>query len=244
MGSWKWTSPKARPERPRRGFEGGVTVGKASYLGSPYLGVYFRVGEERALIPPSCPPALEHLLETTLGVSTLRTTICDTEVVGALVAMNGRGLVLSESVDLDERGRLQSSLEVVVLRSKLNALGNTILANDRGAVVHPEFTSAQRRLIRDAMGVPVVASTVAGLGTVAKAAVATNRGVVVHPRATPAEVEILESTLGVPAHRSTANFGIPLVGACLVANSRGILAGDLTTPVEMVHLQEGLKVYS
>jgi translation initiation factor 6 len=49
--------------------------------------------------------------------------------------------------------------------------------------------------------------------------------------------------LGVPVHRSTANFGVPVVGACIVANSKGIIVGRPTTPVEIVHIQEGLSIF-
>ncbi|HEY6238350.1 MAG TPA: translation initiation factor IF-6, partial [Thermoplasmata archaeon] len=63
------------------------------------------------------------------------------------------------------------------------------------------------------------------------------------PRTTPSEAELLASTLGAPVHRSTANFGVPVVGACLVANSRAIITGRPTTPVEVSHLQEGLQIF-
>lgn len=220
-----------------------MPVGKASFSGSPYLGVYLRVGEKVAVVPPSCPGELARALEHVLSVKVLRSRVEDTELVGSLLAMNDRGAVLSEELTPAERAHLEESFPVTVVRSRLNALGNIVLANNKGAVCHPDFSPEQRRVLSDALGVPVVPSTVAGLGTVSMAAVATDLGAVVHPRATPKEVETIEHALGVPVHRSTANFGVPLVGACLVANSRGFLVGELTTPVELVHLQEGLKVY-
>jgi translation initiation factor 6 len=91
--------------------------------------------------------------------------------------------------------------------------------------------------------VPVRRGTVAGLGTVGMAGAATNKGVVVHPKTTDLEAELIGSTLGVAVHRSTGNFGIPVVGACLVANSRALLVGRPTTPVEIVHLQEGFQLF-
>ncbi len=75
------------------------------------------------------------------------------------------------------------------------------------------------------------------------AGIATNKGVVVHPKTTAGEAEVLHELLGVPVHRSTANFGVPIVGACLVANSKGMIVGRPTTPVEIVHLQEGLQIF-
>ncbi len=131
---------------------------------------------------------------------------------------------------------------MVRLRSRQNAIGNNILANDSGALVHPEFGDEAVERIGRALGVPALRGTIAGLGTVGMAGIATTRGVVVHPRTTPKEAEVIEGLLGVPLHRSTANFGVPVVGACLVANSRAFITGRPTTPVEIVHLQEGLGI--
>lgn len=220
-----------------------MPVGKASFSGSPYLGVYLRVGERLAVAPPSCPGELARACEQVLGVRVMRTRVGDAELVGSLLAFNDHGAVVAEEATAQELARLGVELPIRVIPSRLNALGNTVLVNNRGAVCHPEFTHEQRRELSQALGVPVAPATIAGLGTVAMAAIATDAGVVVHPRATPKEVEVVERTLGVSAHRSTANFGVPLVGACVVANSRGLLVGDTTTPVELIHLQEGLKVY-
>jgi len=91
--------------------------------------------------------------------------------------------------------------------------------------------------------VPARRGTLAGLGTVGMVGIATNKGVVVHPKATEGETQTVGEVLGVPVHRSTANFGVPIVGACLVANSHGMIVGLPTTPVEIVHLQEGLSLF-
>jgi translation initiation factor 6 len=56
-------------------------------------------------------------------------------------------------------------------------------------------------------------------------------------------MEVLRTALQVPVHKTTANFGNPLVGACVVANSQGIIAGERTTRVELVHIEDGLSVY-
>jgi len=189
-----------------------LPVGSGSLAGSPYLGVFCRAGETLALLPPTAPEEFAGLVNRCLGVPTARTTVGGIEVVGSLVAFNSRGAVLPESTTDEEMATLAAFLPVRRMGGRINALGNTILANDLGAVVHPEYTEEQRQEIGWVLGVPVVPSTVAGLGTVAMAAVATNRGVVVHPRVTPVEVGVLESTLRVPVHKSTANFGIPLVG--------------------------------
>ncbi|HZY71205.1 MAG TPA: translation initiation factor IF-6 [Thermoplasmata archaeon] len=220
-----------------------MPVGRASFAGSPYLGVHLRTGERAAVAPPSVPRALVRDVERLFGVPVVRTTVCETEVVGTLVAFNSHGAVVGDEIDDGERAALERVAPVSVVRARQNALGNNVLANDLGAVVHPEFTEEQVGAIGRALKVPARRGTVAGLGTVGMAGIATNRGVVVHPKVTEPEVATLLEALQVPVHRSTANFGVPVVGACVVANSRAILIGRLTTPVELVHIQEGLQVF-
>ncbi len=219
-----------------------MPVGRTLFAGSPYLGVYFRVGEQFAIGPPNVPRPVEHDLARLLDVRLYRSSVFDSEVLGAMLAANSKGIVVGDAIGTDDRELLERVAPVTVVNDRQNAMGNNILANDTGAIVHPEFPAEVVEKIARALDVPARRGTVAGLGTVGMAAVATNRGVVLHPKATEREIALIAELLGVPVHRSTANFGIPVVGACLVANSRGILVGRPTTPVEIVHLQEGLDV--
>jgi translation initiation factor 6 len=217
-----------------------LPVGRALIAGSPYLGVYVRAGESAGLVPPSTPGALLRTLERVLGVRVHPATVADSELLGALVAFNSHGVV---RIDTPERKQLETIAPVTEVRAKHNAIGNNVLANDKGALVHPEFSDDAVRRIGEILEVPVERGTIAGLGTVGMAGSATNKGVVVHPKATDREVEAITRALSTPVHRSTANFGVGIVGACLVANSRGVLVGLPTTPVEIIHLQEGFGVY-
>ncbi|MGP8076327.1 MAG: translation initiation factor IF-6 [Thermoplasmata archaeon] len=220
-----------------------MPVGRTLFEGSPYLGVYVRVGDEFAILPDDTPHALERDIGRLLGVRVVRSTVLDCEVVGALVAANSKGIIVAGDVDPNERSQLEEIAPLTVVSHRQNAMGNNILANDSGALVHPEFSDVALTNIGRALGVPVERGTLAGLGTVGMAGVATNRGVVIHPRATEKEAAVVGELLKVPVHRSTANFGIPIVGACIIANSKGIIVGRPTTPVEIIHLQEGLDIF-
>ncbi len=221
-----------------------MPVGRTLVGGSPYLGVFVRADERCAVVAPALAGGLERELARVLRVEVVRTTITDSEVVGALVATNSRGVVVGDGLDAAERHALERIGPVTALRSRFNAIGNNVLVNDLGALVHPEFTNEAVDAIGRGLGVPVERGTLAGLATVGMAGVATNLGAVVHPKATDRELARAEQALGVPVQRSTANFGVPVVGACVIANSRGIIVGRPTTPVEIVHLQDGLRVLS
>jgi len=220
-----------------------VPVGRTLVGGSPYLGVYLRIGDHFAIVPDDTPRSVERDIARMLDVRIVRTSVLDCQVVGALLAANSKGLVVGGEVDAGERRALESVAPLTVVAHRQNAMGNNILANDSGAIVHPDFSDEAIDQLRQALGVPAERGTIAGLGTVGMAGVATNRGVILHPRATEREAAHVGSLLQVPVHRSTANFGVPIVGACVVANSRGLLVGRPTTPVEVVHLQEGLQIF-
>jgi translation initiation factor 6 len=202
------------------------------------------MGERVAIVPPSTPSAFARELERAFQVKTIRTTIGATEIVGTLSAINSHGVVVADNVEEEEAAALATVGPVAVVRTRQNAIGNNVLANDFGAIVHPELSREAVRKISEALGVPAEPGTVAGLGTVGMTAVATNKGVVVHPKATESETTLIQEMLKVPVARSTANFGVPTVGACVVANTRSLLVGRPTTTVEIVHLQEGLEILS
>ncbi len=219
-----------------------MPVGRTLIGGSPYLGVFLRVTEHHAVMSPSLGGAVAKELSRLLDVTAVRTTVCDSEIVGALIAANSHGVVVGEGVDSAEMRHLEELGPVTVVRHRQNAMGNNVLANDHGALVHPELSLEAVQAVSHGLGVPAERGTLAGLGTVGMAGVATNKGAVVHPKATDRELALLEKLLQVPVGRSTANFGVPVVGACLVANSRGVLVGRPTTPVEIVHVQDGLGI--
>ncbi|MCI4323707.1 MAG: translation initiation factor IF-6 [Thermoplasmata archaeon] len=220
-----------------------MPVGRASVSGSPYVGVYLRVGDEVAIVPPSAPPALGREIERLLGVAVVSTLVSETELIGSLAVLNSHGVVVGDRLAARERELLRARVPVTELMLRENAVGNNVLANDFGALVHPAYTDPAIEKIAAALEVPVQRGTIAGLSTVGTAGCATNKGVVVHPKATEAELAQLGDLLKVPVARSTANFGVPVPGASIVANQRGMIVGLLTTPVEIVHLQEGFQIF-
>jgi translation initiation factor 6 len=220
-----------------------LAIARTIIEGSPYVGVYLKVSDKGAIVPPTVPRSLAREVERLFEVPPVRTNVADSEIVGALIAWNSFGAVVGDDLDPRERQAIEAVVPVNVIRTRQNAMGNNVLANDSGALVHPEFSDEAVRRIEKTLKVPVRRGTVAGLGTVGMAAAATNRGVVVHPKTTDSEAELIGSTLAVAVHRSTGNFGVPIVGACVAANSRAMLVGRPTTPVEIVHLQEGFQLF-
>lgn len=209
--------------------------------GNPYIGVFCAANDERLVVAPGVPrSAIKHMDEA-LETSHVVTLVGHSTVLGSLVAMNSKGILASPFIEDPELDAIGDA--VYPLPHRLSAVGNNVLCNDRGAIVHPGYDNEAVEFIGDVLGVPVVRGTVAGIKTVGSVAVATNKGVLCHPHARPGEMEVLKSTLQVPVVITTANYGAAQVGACMVANSHGAVVGARTTPIELGRIEEGLGLF-
>ena len=206
--------------------------------GNPYIGVFSAANEDLLLLDPAVPKADVRRIAEALGAVPVQTSVAHSSVLGSLLAMNSNGILTSPFIEDDEIEAIGGA--VYPLPHRLSAVGNNVLCNDRGAVVHPGYDDDAVAFISEALGVPVARGTVAGIRTVGAVAVATNKGVLCHPHVRPAEVDQLKAALGVPVSITTANYGSALVGACMVANTKGAVVGSKTTPIELGRIEEGL----
>jgi translation initiation factor 6 len=204
-----------------------------AFGGDPHIGIFCRVLEEIAIVPPEAPDEFCEALRAVLGVDLVRTTIQGSSIVGSLVAGNSRAVVVSGLATPDEVRALEDYREVYRLEGAMNAAGNVILANDRFAAVHPEMEPEVIDEVGSHLGVEVIRLTLGGVKTVGMAGYATNRGVLVHARATPKEIGRLEGVTDLPIGTGSVNMGTGLVGTGLLANSRGFLAGIETSGFEL-----------
>ena len=204
-----------------------------AFGGDPNIGLFCRVLEEIAIVPPEAPGEFCEAVRTALDVDLVRTAIQGSAIVGALVAGNSRAVVVSGLATPDEVRALEDYREVYRLEGTMYAAGNVILANDRFAAVHPEMEPEVIDEIKSHLGVEVTRVTLGGVKTVGMAGYATNRGVLVHARATPKEIGRLEAVTDLPIGTGSVNMGTGLVGTGLLANSRGFVAGIATSGFEL-----------
>ncbi|MDD2626600.1 MAG: translation initiation factor IF-6 [Candidatus Methanomethylophilus sp.] len=204
------------------------------------IGVNAAVNESLAFIPPDAEPSFQTDLEEALGVRVYRTTVAGSHVPGSLIAMNSYGAAVSELAEESELEYIRKDLPVVLIPDRLNAAGNNILVNDNGALVNPEMGDSAVKELARLFNVEVVRATVAGANTVGSLCRCTNRGCVCTTDATDDDLAVIRDVLKVDVVRTTVNHGVQYVGAGVVANSTGALIGDLTTPIEMSRVSDGL----
>ncbi len=215
----------------------------SSYGGSPNIAVFAAANESLAFTAADASPEFVRTLGEALGVDVLKVSVAGSHVVGSLVAMNSNGAVVSYLADDAELSVMEARIPCMRLDDQLNAAGNNILVNDHGAIVSPEYSEATARAIGEALGVEAVRSSIGGLNTVGSACRVTNKGCACHMDASDDEIALIKDVLGVEAVRTTVNHGVRVVGAGILANSKGAVVGDDTTPIEMGKIEDALVLY-
>lgn len=218
--------------------------------GSAYIGVFATCTESALLLPPHISDSVASEMERALKVKAIRTSVAETSLIGCLAVGNSNGFIFSpyaldsEIRQVEEFARKEGLREKVSRlsgRDRLNAAGNIILANDTVALVHPQLSAKTVEVIKETLGVKVYKGTIGGLKTVGMAAVVTNKGILAHNNATREELEFLEEIFELPVEIGSVNFGIPLIGAALLANTKGYAAGGETTGAELGRIVDALR---
>ena len=204
----------------------------------PNIGVYISVNDEFVFLPMGFAETKAEKLAKYLEVEPLFTAVANTRLMGALMAMNNRGVLLPSTAYQDEYDFLknETGLTVGVLDSKFTALGNVICANDKGAIVSPWLSAADVETIKQILDVEVVQKKISGLNVVGSMMVANNTGAVIHPEANEEDMKMFASVLGVHVEHSTINAGVPYVESGILANNKAVVVGSMTTGPEIMML--------
>jgi len=215
---------------------------RAALSGSSAVGVFVRATDDVLLVRPDMAESQRATFADELGVPACATTVAGSGTVGSLATGNENGLLVSNGITDRERERIAQVTDRPVheLPGTINAAGNVVLCNDAGAYVHPDLTREAVQAVETALDVPVERGTVAGIHTVATAAVATNDGVLCHPKTSDETLDRLADHLDVPADIGTINYGGALVGSGLVANEGGFVCGESTTGPELGRIESAL----
>ena len=211
---------------------------------SPNIGVFMRCNDRFLLVPKGLAQTKSDKLCDSLKVTAVPTSIGESRLIGALTSMNGNGVMVSrlaEDVEMNEI-RAATGLTVARLDSKLTAVGNLVVANDRRALVSPVLDARAVAQVKDVLGTEVERTPIGEYHQTGVFVVATNRGAAVYPGLDEKEVERLGGLLGVDAYPTSVNKGVPFVASGLVANTSNAVAGTQTTGPELVFITRALGV--
>lgn len=220
-----------------------MDVNRITINGNSYIGLFGIATDKFSIIGKNISKLKETMIVETLGTELVRSSVDNSHLLGIYVVANSRGLLLPSMVERSEMEVIRSALKdvnITILNTNLTALRNNILTNDKIAIINPEFSHLEEKQIADTLGVEVVKTRIAGFSTVGANNILTNKGIVLNNRIEEEEKERIEKLVNLQGEQSTANLGSLSIGLCTIANSKGLLLGELTTGFELARISNAL----
>lgn len=216
----------------------GVDIIKYDVYRKPSIGLYTIVNDSFVFVPNGFATTKAEKLANYLKTDYLHTSIANTRLLGVLMVTNNHGILIPRTSSDWEYKHLKKStdLEVLVLDTKLNALGNLIAVNDKGGVASTAFSKDTIKQIQDSLDIEVIQKKVAGYHQVGVMITATSHGGIIHPETSEEDIKIFSNVFGVDLEPATINSGIPFVSSGILANNKAIVVGGLTTGPEIMML--------
>ncbi|NOX71087.1 MAG: translation initiation factor IF-6 [Candidatus Micrarchaeota archaeon] len=212
-------------------------IARLSFQGNPYIGLFSFATDSICVLGKGI--AAKHIskMKDILGVNVIESTFLGTQLAGIFVAGNSKGIIISKNLEDDEIAILKDDANVLLLDTKHNAIGNLILANDKGCIISKDLKRFKEK-ISEFLKVPVETGTVYGLDLVGSLGACNNSGCMVHSGASTEEVEHLKKVLGVHVDTGTNNFGSRWIRSGIIVNSKGFIVGNDTSGPEMGNAAE------
>ena len=211
---------------------------------SPNIGIFLKANDNFLFIPKGFADSKAEKLQSFLNVQCIRTSIAQTRLLGPLSVMNNNGILVPKITEDYEIQELKKATDMTVERTQMKptALGNLIVANDKAGLASPIVPKESLKQIQDVLGVPVEHMSIATYHQMGALVVSTKLGAAVYPKTSEQEMNIIKESLEVDVEAVTVNGGVPFVASGVIANSKSVVVGTLTTGPELIMLSRVFKV--
>ncbi len=218
-----------------------MNFSRGTLRGSPYVGVFGTATEQFAIVPHSVHPKELKMIETQLEAKTIKASLGNSSLIGVLSKGIGNRLAVS-SISEDSEIKALEKEGIEVLRvGGFTSTGNLIALNEKGGIASPLFSEKERETLEGFFGVKLEAMRVAESELCGACVTVTNKGFICHPNVSEEGFSRLEKLFGARGMPSTANYGDLFVGNSVIANSKGVIAGSITSGIELSKIDEGMR---
>jgi translation initiation factor 6 len=201
-----------------------MAIYRYTFYKSPNIGIFVKANDSLILIPHGFADTKSEKLAEYLEVKESRASVAGTRLLGPMSVMNNNGILLPSIASDEEVESIRQASQLKVER----------VESDNGAIVSPLFRDEVNQQVQDVLGVPAHSMAVGGFVQTGSMIVATNAGAAVTPRASEEEVKAISEILQVPADAVTVNGGMPFLSSGIVANSKHVVVGTLTSGPELI----------
>jgi len=208
-------------------------------MGSIYTGLFGITNDKICFLPSSVDEKSEKLVAETLDVKIVKASIYTSPLLAVFAKMNNKYAYLPNFASAKEIEIIEKEIKVKVLNTE-QTIGNLIELNDTAAIVSK--TLAQKTIKElEKTGLTVFQTNIGKTEITGSSIVTTNKGFLVNPYVTKEEAIKLQEVLKVKGGSSTANTGDYLVRNSILANTKGMVLGEQTTPFEINKIEEALE---
>ncbi|MEM5821113.1 MAG: translation initiation factor IF-6 [Candidatus Aenigmatarchaeota archaeon] len=213
-----------------------------SYRGDSNIGIFFKTSEKITLVPKNLEEDIKEKIEKILKTEVLECSIWNSSLLGIYSCMNSNGIILPKLIFEDELKFFKSlDLNIAIIESDYNALGNLILCNDNAAIVSPLIERDYIKEIRDALDVEVEVRKILKNNLVGSMAYTTNKGIFFNRNISEEEAKDIAEFFKVKNYGAgSINMGNVYVSIGIIANSNGLLVGEKSSPYEIQIVLESL----
>ena len=225
-----------------------MTLLQRDLFNSPYSGVFCATNDSLTFIPPGIPSDDMEAISEALGTRIEVVTIGGSSVLGTLIAMNSKGILVSNLITTMESDKIEAiasdiGLNFGVLSERSNAIGNNFLINDSGGFCNERLTPRSKTSAEEILEIKIESRSFNRMDTLGMIGCVTNKGGLCHPEISDEEKGIMEKVLEVPVMEGTVNFGMPLVGAGVISSTNGAVCGRQSTGIELGRVEEALRLF-
>ena len=212
-----------------------------NFYGNPNVGLYAFATDKHCLMGYDLRKSIRKQIEEILNVPVHHMTMCGTPLLGVFLAGN-KNCLLVPSICFDDEIEVLKRLKIkyAVIDTKLTALGNNILCNDHGCLANPDMGADSKKLIRQALDVPLKPGMIAGVETVGSVAIHNKHGCIIHRDAKEFEIKFIKDLLKTEIYTGSVNMGNPYLGSGVICNSNGFIVGDTSGGPEVTNIDECL----
>jgi translation initiation factor 6 len=221
-----------------------MEAAKYKIMGSDYIGVFATATDDFVFAGAGLTKNSKDMLSKVLQVKCVDLSVSGSDLVGLFTRANSNGILLSNlalDFEVENLRKMDLGLNVGVLYSDLNALGSNILANDKIAIINPDYDQKEADQIADILDVEVVRAKMGNYKTVGANNILTNTGLAINNKGTAQEEQEWNALTGFKSVRTTTNTGVVSIGLSVIANSKAVVAGDSTTGYELARIIEALE---
>ena len=209
-------------------------------LGNSSIGIFGFSTDTYTFLPNTTKSRVVELAKSMLQTDLVLTSLSDSHLNGLFVVGNKNHIILPHLVSESElnsiHDQISSDVSINIIDSKITAFGNTIVCNDKVAIIHKEFSNEDRKLIGDYLDVEIITKSFLNNSLLGSMIFLSSKGFLTHPLFDEEDIDWLNSIFGVNGDVVTVNRGTPYPRLGLIANKNGILIGSDTTGPEIMRI--------